>query len=499
MTVLDPALLGANSLECFLTPQGLPAVTIVRGRKRDTHLLGSQRLNRLLRAGIVRAGTPPSLRLSDVANSLEAAAFVGPTQPTEVRVAQRQDVIYVDLSGADGDGEVIEIDASGYRVSHRHPVHFIRPSGQRALPLPRDGGAFHDFGTLANLPAESHRLVRAWLAASLRPNVPVPPLIVEGPQGSGKSTTTRLLRAVVDPHDVPLRSPPGSERDLVVAATHSHVVALDNCSAISPQLSDALCRLITGGGFSTRRLHTDSDELAVAMKRPVLINGISNLVSRHDLADRSIFLRLAPLVGAQRREERLLEREFAELHPLLLGVVLGDVARGLRRLDEASASRCSLPRMADFAVFAMAAMSEGEALSSDVLDDYERNRRESEIEAAAGDEVLQAFLTWTLGLSQQWRGTPTELYVAFMASVPPGLRQGMPKAARSLTARLRRAETHIRDAGVVVDLQASDGRGGNKRRLIIITPPNSDDVDDGDDGDDGIEFEDCAFEDGDVW
>ena len=38
----------------------------------------------------------------------------------------------------------------------------------------------------------------------------------------------------------------------MIAANNGWVVALDNISYLPPWLSDALCRLSTGGGFATR-------------------------------------------------------------------------------------------------------------------------------------------------------------------------------------------------------------------------------------------------------
>jgi hypothetical protein len=44
--------------------------------------------------------------------------------------------------------------------------------------------------------------------------------------------------------------------------------------------------------------------------RPILLNGIEEVISRPDLGDRDIFLTLAPVGEAQRRPESDLWREF---------------------------------------------------------------------------------------------------------------------------------------------------------------------------------------------
>ena len=79
----------------------------------------------------------------------------------------------------------------------------------------------------------------SWLVAACRPQGPYPLLILQGEQGSAKSTTAKLLRRIIDPVTAPLRTPPREERDLLIAANNSWVVAYDNLSGIPPWLSDA--------------------------------------------------------------------------------------------------------------------------------------------------------------------------------------------------------------------------------------------------------------------
>jgi hypothetical protein len=54
------------------------------------------------------------------------------------------------------------------------------------------------------------------------------------------------------------------------------VLAFDNLSALAPWLSDALCRLASGGSFAVRQLYTDQDEVLFDAARPSLLNGIED-------------------------------------------------------------------------------------------------------------------------------------------------------------------------------------------------------------------------------
>jgi hypothetical protein len=111
-------------------------------------------------------------------------------------------------------------------------------------------------------------------------------------------------------------------------------------------------RLATGGGFAVRQLYTDQDEVLFDSRRPILLNGIEDYVTRPDLADRSIFLGLQEIPERQRKEEEKLLAEFEQARPKILGALLDAVAQGLRGLPSVRLER--LPRMADFAKWATA-------------------------------------------------------------------------------------------------------------------------------------------------
>ena len=57
---------------------------------------------------------------------------------------------------------------------------------------------------------------------------PYPVLIFNGEQGTGKSTTTRVVRSMADPSTVPLRGLTRDVRDILVSASNNHVVVADN-------------------------------------------------------------------------------------------------------------------------------------------------------------------------------------------------------------------------------------------------------------------------------
>jgi len=129
------------------------------------------------------------------------------------------------------------------------------------------------------------------------------------------------MRRLLDPNTAPLRALPREDRDLFIAVNNGHVLAFDNVSGLPAWISDTLCRLATGGGFAVRQLYTDQDEMLFDAVRPVILNGIEDIVTRPDLADRGLFQTLEPIPEERRRPEAELWTAFeAEGHVRQAGV-----------------------------------------------------------------------------------------------------------------------------------------------------------------------------------
>src|ERR1700731_1392649 len=223
----------------------------------------------------------------------------------------------------------------------------------KPLPLPVPGGSIEALRSFLNVQSDTDFvLVVAWALAVLRNRGPYPVIVLSGEQGSAKSTFSAILRALLDPNTAPLRALPREDRDLFIAACNGHVLVFDNVSGLPAWISDTLCRLATGGGFAVRQLHTDQDEVLFDAARPVILNGIEEIITRPDLADRAVFLTLEPIPEERRRTEAELWAAFEVERPRILGVLLDAVVQGLKQLRETRLEK--LPRMADFALWATA-------------------------------------------------------------------------------------------------------------------------------------------------
>jgi hypothetical protein len=266
---------------------------------------------------------------------------------------------------------------------------------------------------------------------------------------------------------MPLLAPPRNAEDLLIAGSNVHVLAFDNISSIPSWLSDALCRLSTGGGLSTRTLYTNRGETRFDVQRPVILNGIEEFVTRQDLADRALVLTLSPIPEHDRRLESEIWADLKAAHPRILGAMLDAVVLGLRRLPTVNRDR--LPRMADFAVWGMAC--EPAFGPEGAFEAAYSGNRQGTIEAAIEDDVVSATVCSMMSGTEQWLGTATDLLKELTPLVHDRIvhSKDWPTSGRGLSGRLRRASSSLRKIGVDVEFGQRAGRAGNRLIQIAAT------------------------------
>ena len=207
------------------------------------------------------------------------------------------------------------------------------PAPSPRPPPPQLPGALETLRSCLNLPSRADWLrCLAWLLAALRPDGPFPVLILQGPPGSGKSFAARVLRTLIDPCASPLTPIPSSFRDLRTLARHNWILAFDHLSALSPQLSDALCRLSSGLGATLRETSGPGAEpLQQYYKRPILLTVTGRWSCPPDLAHRALTVTLPPL--APRTEDSLIA-VFQQAWPGILAALCSAIGAALGRVSQ---------------------------------------------------------------------------------------------------------------------------------------------------------------------
>ena len=296
------------AFELFRSPDGDAFVDVQVDGHRETHPVTSQQFRHWFALHLFdltdEAPTATELKRRIELLQAKAAQQEMPVREVYVRIAFAEHRIYIDL--ADSNWSVIEIATDGWRVVQSPRVRFVRTPDMLALPMPQSGGSIETLQNLLNVRDDDHFvLVIAWLLNALRGNGQHPILAQSGGEGTAKTTRTLILQALIDPNCIPLGGLPRSQRELRTRSRHRYLQVFDNISDLSVPMSNALCRLATGFG-----------------SRPIILNGIEDVVRRPDLTDRCVFIDCDPIADEQRRPEAELWAEFEKIHAQVFGVLL---------------------------------------------------------------------------------------------------------------------------------------------------------------------------------
>ena len=413
----------------------------------------------------------PKATLEELVEELKDEAETPAIERCEVhhRVARgMDDHIYIDLCNQAGG--VLEVDAKGFRllkVIAEIPL-FLRSSGM--MPLPDPMGERPDLGLLrnfVNVPSDdAWWLLVVYTLYCYRPGGPYAILVIGGTAGSSKSTFSRVIRQLVDPSSVSTQSMPESPVDLMITARNSHMLVFDNVRQLTPKMSDALCRLATGGGMRTRALYTNSDEALFHASRPCLLNGIGDVANQTDLLSRCVHLEL-PVIKVRRTEEEF-NRSFEKaIGPIFAGLMdaLSRTLAALPSITEAPSSR-----MADFSVFGMAVERALNWPAGSFNSAYARNQKDQMWDALGGDPLARAFrglVREDVKVDIDYTKTPTALLKELDEFVTDAemMSKAWPQSAHSLSKRLKKMEPALRACGIGVEFNHSGNRTITLTRL----------------------------------
>lgn len=464
-------LVGVADVELFHDSEPKAYITFTVRDHRETHTLDSSALRRwLAHEYYQRHGTSPRPEAINMARlTLEGRAhFDGPEHDVHVRIAQDRGAVVIDL--ADERWRVVRIDAAGWNVLTSSPVRFRRPAGMHALPVPERGGSIESLRDFVNIGSnQDFALLVGWLIAAFRPRGPYPVLVIQGEQGSAKSTTSRVLRRLIDPNKAALRAQPRDPRDIAIAANNAWCITLDNLSSVPNWLSDGLCRFATGGGFATRALYTNSEECLLDAQRPIILNGIDSVATRGDLLDRAVLLTLPRLDRV--REESDFWTEFDAEQPRLLGALFDAISTALRWEPEIKLGVSV--RMMDAARWVAAAEPSLPWTEGTFLEAYVANRADSN-ELALEASPVAAEIRRFVARYSPWEGTAGELLEELDRQAGDGVKKlkVWPKTPRGLSGALRRLAPNLRAVEIQVHFLGKHGRGKNRtRRLRMEVAP----------------------------
>jgi len=278
------------------------------------------------------------------------------SEETNLRLAYVGNEIYYDFGSTDWKLLKISKNTVCFVDYSENTPLFTRTSkiAKQVEPnLMPDGNPLDEFVKLCRIP--NPELFKVHLISMFAAGIPIPIMAIHGHSGASKSTTSSMIKRIVDPsgkaNEDNLKSFPHGEDNFVTSLSSSYFSAYENISHIDVETSNILCRGVTGGSFEKRTQYTNGDVYTMSVKRKILINGIDFTISQSDLADRSIIYEMERIPEEQRKTDKFVEETFRKLLPNLMGQIFLILQKVLSTIDKIEQECNKLPRMASFGIF----------------------------------------------------------------------------------------------------------------------------------------------------
>lgn len=449
----EAADMGLEHTNLFHDQYKEPFAVIEVGAHKEVHAIKSKFFKRWF-AKLIYDSTgkvPSPTTCAAALRVMEAkACFEGKRIELNNRVAWHNQALYYDLTN--DRWQAVKITSKGWIIVEEPPILFRRYNHQQAQVKPEHGGDFNELLHFFNLKRDNDKeLLQFYTPTCLIPDIPHPIQTGHGPQGSSKSTAMRVIRKLIDPSVVELISFPKDKAEFIQAVSHHWCCFFDNVRNLPGWLSDALCKVSTGDGFSKRELYSDDDDVLYNFKRCAGLNGINISATAPDLLDRSMLFAFERIEKKDRMTEKKFWKKFEKQRPYLLGAMFDILSKAME--IKKTLSFKELPRMADFAQW-------GESISQALgnkpgyfMDIYFKNIGLQNVEALQAHAVAPAIMH-LMQDTEKWEGTMAELLKALEdAADVLKLNQAArswPKAPNSLSRRLKEVESNLKDVGITV-------------------------------------------------
>ena len=200
-----------------------------------------------------------------------------------------------------------------------------------------------------------------------------------------------------------------------------------------------------------RQHYADREEELFAYCRPQMLASIKECAVEADFKDRAIEIGLPPLTDDQRQTEKTFWAAFDLAAPGILGALLDGASYALGHVTEVK----GLPRMADFAKYAIAAVGAFGWSREQFLAAYNAN-------SASADEAILEASPVVPFLPDFWDDTATRLLddLNLKTSEQIQKRKTWPKSGWALSNHLRKLTANLRSIGIAIEFARSNGRRG---------------------------------------
>ena len=346
---------------------------------------------------------------------------------------------------ADARWTTILINSEGYKKGLSKKLKFLKMPLDDVQVLPKEGGdVLQLMRKYVNMSDDDFLLFVVYLVQGFSRISSHFAAILSSNKGTGKSTLTRLIRAIVDPSKAGVSLMPSTEGDLKTLLGNSYLVCFDNTATLSTKVSNILCAAITGSKEAKRKLYTDADQVILNPHNMVVINGIDIVPYKSDLAERSLLFELLPISKEKRKTDSEFWSDFEADRPLILGAICRVLADAMKLMPSIQVT--SLHRMAD-ANREMLAIALALGITED---DFQNilwsNSKKLQAAYAQNNPFVDCVASFV-----KLKGTiykpASEVYGEVLASIP-GNRHFFPDSPSAFSRRLNEEKDALEQAGI---------------------------------------------------
>lgn len=391
----------------------------------------------------------------------------GATDNAYLRVVrkEREMEIFYDL----GNESFVKITSYSVQITNDVPVYFI--SSNSMLNSIKPDLENSDCNVLKKyLPGNEGYfiLTMVFIFNCMLTNTHYLALVLLGPAGSGKSFLQKILKTIIDPSVVMLRNQINKTEDLVLAASHCHLLDFNNVSKLSTPIQDTLCTILTGGCSTSRTKYTNRQETVIHTHNPVILNGIGNIVTRDDLYERCLIIQLDKISGSKKHviPESLLLEKFENDLPVILGGIFNALSKILYE-EESFLAPKKLTRMADFHCLGLIVEKALDWPEGAFESAYKKNISIAQNDVLVDSKVAQALIKMKDLKKIHFVGTYSELIVVLQ-------QYGVSKSLtpKELSAELDRLSGSLLNLHKIKLTKLNRSHAGSRVRIAVLKSGN---------------------------
>ena len=382
-----------------------------------------------------------------------------------IRIAQTEKGIYYDL--CQSDWSIVRITSQNYVVlpySKSFPI-FDRRRGLAEQLFPNDVDKvthtepLDEMCDMFGIAGEDRIIFKTQIIHFFLQSQESPIMVIIGEHGSRKTTLMNAIKKIVDPSNSNTGSLSLRKEEIPNTLSNKYLCAFDNVSGFNHEISDILCRAITGDEISRRALYTNNDMYVMSYQRKIIINGIYPSIEFPDFNDRAIYYDLKTIKDSSKIAKSEFWEKFDALIPFLLDQIFRTISKMLATHEKIGKNIRPHSRLADFEKF-------GETISqslgyneNEFLESYRNKCKSASLMSIDSWSVVKPVLDFMKSQSDLYESYLVDFYkiITEYAQNSCGVNtfsrgSNWPQKPQFLTSQINRLRPQFRQFGLTIEI-----------------------------------------------